>query len=57
MSENWHVEPVNDLIKHNIDSAMCWCNPKIWIAENGNKVITHNSMDGREKKEEGKKPN
>lgn len=56
MSENWHVTPTNDLRKH-LDSQACWCNPKIEVQPNGNKVIVHNSLDGREKRERGEKSN
>lgn len=50
--EYWHVIPNNDLMKHDTESQEnCWCNPKIEEQDNGNWVIVHNSLDGREYKE------
>lgn len=48
----WHVTPTNDVFEHDTEhQGMCWCNPKIEKQENGNYVVTHNSMDGREYQE------
>lgn len=51
--EQWHVVPLNDLREHD-SHGDCWCNPTcndegiypLWI---------HNSMDGREDFETGKR--
>lgn len=44
----YHVTPRHDLIKHSSDSAEpCCCEPKI-ITEDGDMIIVHNSLDGRE---------
>ena len=42
-----HVVPVNDLRDH-VTSVDCWCCP---IDDDG--IIVHNSLDGREKYENG----
>jgi hypothetical protein len=48
----WHVFPVNDLAKHEIDSdIVCWCNPKVEKQENNGLVVVHKSKDGREFRE------
>ena len=47
-----HVYPINDLYPHEIENNNCVCEPN--IEENGLLVI-HNSFDGREYAEEGKK--
>ena len=44
---NWHVLPVNDFKTHKEDEN-CHCKPRVEVVENGNKVIVHNSYDGRE---------
>lgn len=46
--ENIHIVPIDDLKEHE-DSIECWCNP--YEVEEG--VIVHNSMDRREKHENG----
>lgn len=45
-----HVWPLDDLKPHVVDGLPCWCNP---IDDDG--VIRHNSMDGREDFENGKR--
>lgn len=55
MNEAWHVYPVNDKLPHNTDSDACICNPTIEVQKNKNRVITHNSWDGRELKEKDSK--
>jgi len=45
--ECYHVVPENDLKEH-IISADCECCPVVYVYDNGNKVISHNSYDGRE---------
>lgn len=56
--EYWHVFPNNDVIEHDTEhQGMCWCNPKMEEQENGNWVVVHNSLDGRERKERNEKPN
>lgn len=42
-----NVVPVNDLKPH-IDGPDCTCCPRVTCYENGNRVIVHNSYDGRE---------
>lgn len=49
--EYWHVYPIDDAEEHDIESQEnCWCNPKLERQKNGNFVVTHNSLDGRERK-------
>jgi hypothetical protein len=56
--EYWHIYPVGDSEEHNTKSqGDCWCNPKLERQENGNWLVVHNSLDGREKKERNEKPN
>ena len=45
-----HVFPLNDLKPHNTESNDCWCNPEV-----DDFVVIHNSMDGREDCEHGRK--
>lgn len=47
MIEKWHVTPNSDLFEH-IESENCECEPRIQTMDNGNKVIIHNSYDGRD---------
>lgn len=42
-----NVIPVNDLKPH-VESPDCACGPRVECFENGNRVIVHNSYDGRE---------
>lgn len=51
-----HVVPVNDLREHSLaPDGHCWCNPRV---ECDGSVYVHNSADGREDYEEGRrKPN
>lgn len=51
MTEIYHVYPENDLKEHLLDGCKCWCNPE----EDEDGVIVHNSMDGREDFETGKR--
>lgn len=44
-----HVTPVNDLRPHTVDS-LCWCKP---FDDDG--VTVHNSLDGREEFERGRR--
>lgn len=44
------VYPLNDFREHDIDGP-CWCRP---FDDEG--ILVHNSMDGRERYEEGRKP-
>lgn len=46
-----HVEPINDVIEHNTASDDCVCGPDIEYLENGGKLVTHHSLDGRENTE------
>lgn len=54
--DKWHVLPNNDEREHD-ESEYCWCHPKSQRQPNGNWVIVHNAMDGRELIEQGKQPN
>jgi len=45
-----HCIPVNDLRPHDLASN-CWCHPK----DLGEGVFSHNSLDGRESYENGRK--
>lgn len=47
MSETVNVLPLNDLKPH-IESPACKCEPSVEIFENGNRLVVHNSWDGRE---------
>ena len=47
-----HVVPINDLRDH-VTSVDCWCSPII----NDDGIVIHNSLDGREKYENGGLPN
>jgi hypothetical protein len=50
MIDRYHVVPSNDLREHNTDNGVaCWCQPE----ENEDNLIIHNSMDGRERFENG----
>lgn len=42
-----NVVPVDDLKAH-VDGPGCACGPRVTCYENGNRVIVHNSYDGRE---------
>ena len=44
---DWHVLPTNDLKEHE-ETEYCHCKPKVEVMENGNRIIIHNSYDGRE---------
>lgn len=51
MDDFYHVYPIGDLREHNIENGLnCWCKP----TQDGF-VIIHNSMDGREDYETGKR--
>lgn len=45
-----HVFPLNDLKPHDTESGQCWCNP-----QSDDFVVIHNSLDGREDYEVGRK--
>lgn len=47
-----HTYPKNDLREHETTGNPCWCNPE--IRDDGYHII-HNSMDGREDYETGKR--
>lgn len=50
-----HVYPVGDLRDHVIDNhGECWCGPTIQHEPDGTLII-HNSLDGREEYETGKR--
>ena len=44
-----HVLPAGDLIEHE-ETEDCACGPKVTFLTDG-KVVTHNSLDGRERHE------
>lgn len=48
-----HVIPLNDFFPHVLSQHVCWCHPTI-DDENPNLVL-HNSADGREDYETGKR--
>lgn len=47
--DNIHVLPINDFREH-VESADCWCKP-----DEDDGVVTHHSLDGREKYETGER--
>jgi hypothetical protein len=50
-----HVYPVNDLRDHDTAShGACWCRPAI-EEEGTGYIVTHNSLDGRERFETGER--
>jgi len=54
--EDIHVVPVGDLREHVAESGAgtsCWCKPT--RNEECERVVVHNSLDGREKYEDGRK--
>jgi len=49
----FHCVPCNDLKDHVIDDeGSCWCKPEF---DTGYEVFIHNSADGREDYEEGRR--
>lgn len=46
MTEIYHVYPINDKEDHS--GIQCKCNPKLKNLDNGNTIVIHNAMDGRE---------
>lgn len=56
MSNNWHIEPLNDLKSHNTNSMACDCNPTLERTENDDGwLVIHNAWDGREYREKDNK--
>ncbi len=49
MSE-FHVIPVNDLIRHEVSGDDCACGPDVMFVERG-VIVVHHSLDGREARE------
>jgi len=47
-----HIYPIDDLKLHETEGNPCWCTPR--VEENG-QLIIHNSLDGREAYETGKR--
>jgi len=47
--EVYHVVPIDDVIEHT-ENITCQCQPKLNYKDlaNGNEVIVHNAIDGRE---------
>ncbi len=50
---SWHIIPIGDLKEHE-ESEDCWCKPEI-DDEYVELIYIHNSMDGREEYESGKR--
>lgn len=50
-SDATHVLPINDLKSH-YTNIKCWCHPEDHV-DTDDDVIVHNSMDGRERFEQG----
>ena len=48
------VVPVNDLRDHEEGTGRCWCRPRV-EEEDGATIVVHNSMDGRELYEDGRR--
>lgn len=48
---DWHIIPKNDLKEH-LSSNTCWCNPTPDETEGCENIWIHNSLDGRESKED-----
>ena len=46
-------DEMSEYYEHNTHGAYCWCNPKIEVMENGNKVIIHNDIKPEEATEMG----
>ena len=42
---------MSEYYEHNTHGVDCWCNPKIEVMENGNKVIIHNDIKPEEARE------
>ena len=42
-----HILPVNDLIEHE-ESAQCQCGPSVEQLDNGEFMVIHFALDGRE---------
>jgi hypothetical protein len=53
-SDTLHVYPVNDLREHDISGKTCWCDPDVDTGVGGT-VVTHHSLDEREKFETGER--
>jgi hypothetical protein len=44
---NRHVLPLDDLRDH-VESAACWCGPRLERLANRAILVTHHALDGRE---------
>lgn len=42
-----HVWPARDTIAHVLRGLSCPCRPRLELFLNGNRAVTHNSVDGR----------
>lgn len=50
-----HVEPLHDLIAHETTGGAlceCVCGPDVEFLEGGSVLVSHHSLDGRERAEE-----
>ncbi len=52
--QDLHVYPAQDLRPHVI-SKKCWCKPELMVDDMHGRIYKHNSMDGREDYETGKR--
>lgn len=43
----YHVWPENDIIEHE-ESRECWCGPEVLVGDEGEILLVHHSLDGRE---------
>ena len=50
----WHIVPSGDGREHDLTPRVCWCGPEVEEHEGGF-IITHNSTDGREDYEQGRR--
>jgi hypothetical protein len=49
-----HVYPIGDLKEHDKKGTKCWCQPDVEYIGDG-ALVTHNSADGREAYETGRR--
>jgi hypothetical protein len=53
--EIYHVYPIDDIEKHELEGYNCHCNPKVEYNQESNSImVIHNSFDGRELVEQAK---
>lgn len=49
----YHIYPINDYYEHKLKGTKCNCKPVVKFDENGERLIVHNSYDGRENRNLG----